>query len=61
MRHRHRHRNRNCKKQPSKQWATAGACLEVIDPTNLSSQTKTVTNTSLDAKTQQAMIEAIND
>lgn len=56
-----RHRNRNCKKQPSKQWATAGAYLEVTSPTNLSSQVVATTNTSLDAKTQQAMIEAIND
>lgn len=58
---RHRHRNRNCKQRHSQQWATAAACLEVIDSTNLSSQVEAATNTSLDAQTQQAMIEAIND
>lgn len=61
MRHRNRNRNRNCKQRHSKQWATAGACLEGISPTNLSSQAEPATNTSLDAKTQQAMIDAIND
>ena len=58
---RHRNRNRNCKQRHSNHWETAEACLEVIDPTNLSSQAVAATNTSLDAKTQQAMVDAIND
>ncbi|MBE9044018.1 DUF2202 domain-containing protein [Pleurocapsales cyanobacterium LEGE 10410] len=58
---RHRNRNRNCKQRHFNHRATAGACLEVISPTNLSSQAEAASNTSLDAKTQQAMIEAIND
>ena len=58
---RHRHRNRNCQKPRSNHWATAGACLAVISTTNLSSQAVAATNTNLDAKTKQAMIDAIND
>ena len=58
---RHKHRNKNCKKLRSNHWATAGACLAVMSSTTLASQAVAATNTSLDAKTQQAMIEAIND
>ena len=63
MRHRNRNknRNRNCKQPHSKQWATAGACLAVMSSTILTSTAQAATNTSLDAQTQQAMIEAIND
>lgn len=58
---RHRHRNRNCKQRPYKHWATAGACLAVMSSTALTSTVEAATNTSLDAQTQQAMIDAIND
>ena len=58
---RNRHRNRNCKQRRSKQWATAGACLAVMSSTALTSTAEAATNTSLDAPTQQAMIDAIND
>ena len=58
---RNRHRNRNRKQRHSKQWATAGACLAVMSSTALTSTAQAATTTSLDAQTQQAMIEAIND
>lgn len=45
-----RNRNRNGAKRPLNNWSTAGACLAIA-----------ATNTSLDAKTQPAMIDAIND
>ncbi len=58
---RNRNRNRNWKQRHSQQWATAGACLAVMSSTVLSSTTEAATNTNLDAQTQQAMIDAIND
>jgi hypothetical protein len=57
-----RHRKqKNCRKRGLKPWTTAGACLAVMTSTNLSPEVVAINNINLDAKTQQAMIEAIND
>jgi hypothetical protein len=57
-----KNRKHQCsRKRGLKKWATAGVCLATISTMNLSSQAVSSTNTTLDVKTQQAMIEAIND
>ena len=58
---RNRNRNRNCKQRHSHYWATAGVCLVLLSTTALTSTAEAVTSKSLDATTQQAMIDAIND
>lgn len=54
-------RHRNGRKGRFQNSSTAAACLAVISSINLSSQSVSAINTNLDAKTQQAMIDAIND
>jgi hypothetical protein len=54
-------KQKNGRKKSLKNWATGGVCLATISTVNLSSQAVSSTNTTLDVKTQQAMIEAIND
>lgn len=56
-----RHRHRSCKKLRSNHWSTAGVCLALISSTALTSTAVAASNTSLDAQTQRAMIDAIND
>jgi hypothetical protein len=55
MRHQHR------KQRRLNHHSAAATCLAVISTTNLVSQPISDRNTNLNAKTQQAMIDAIND